>query len=134
MKKLASLTGYTPGSASAALGKIKRKLKNQTAGISEDNPTPKKPQGRPRTASAKKTPTKRTATDDGDDNDSPSFSKRAKKNGAAKKLHDEDLEDDDEKFIPTIKKEEITDITNGVIDFYSQVQNAAGYGFELDES
>jgi hypothetical protein len=52
MNKLASLTGYTPGSAAFTMGKIKRKLKNKTAGISSDSPAVKSRPGRPRTATA----------------------------------------------------------------------------------
>lgn len=134
MNKLASLTGYTPGSAGFTMGKIKRKLKNKTAGISTDNPTPKKSQGRPRTKStpnSKKPGTsKRAATTEEDDEDNveETPSKRTKK-GAAKNTRNEPSDDEEEYTNPTIKKEELNDIQTGADDFYTQ---ASRYAFEED--
>jgi len=108
MNKLAALTGYTPGSAGFTMGKIKRKLKNKTAGISEDSPAAKSRSGRPRTATATSTPKKRGATA------APtSASKRSKKGAAAREttssVSDANDDDDDDVFGlngPKVKKEE----------------------------
>tara|TARA_R110002003_G_scaffold1184_16_gene22702 strand:- start:4532 stop:4957 length:426 start_codon:yes stop_codon:yes gene_type:complete len=135
MNKLAALTGYTPGSAAFTMGKIKRKLKNKTAGISADNPTPKKSTGRPRTKSSpagkKNGNGKRAASSEEDDGNADATpSRRPKK--AAKKTQDD--EDDDEEFARhAIKKEEVTDLNFRACDFYNQLSGAAGvngYGFE----
>ncbi|KAI4956040.1 hypothetical protein J4E91_000250 [Alternaria rosae] len=109
MNKLAALTGYTLGSAGFTMGKIKRKLKNKTAGISEDSPAAKSTRGRPRTATATSTPKKRGATA------APtSASKRSKKVAAARKTTSSpsasDANDDDDNDFnlggPKVKKEE----------------------------
>lgn len=91
------------------MGKIKRKLKNKTAGISEDSPAAKSRSGRPRTATTS-TPKKRGATA------APtSASKRSKKGAAARKTtsspstSDANNDDDDDDFNlggPKVKKEE----------------------------
>jgi hypothetical protein len=138
MNKLAALTGYTPGSAAFTMGKITRKLTNKTAGISADNPTPKKSTGRPRTKSApagkKNGNGKRAANseeeDEHDGNADATSSRRPKK--AAKKPLDDD--DDDEEFgRHAIKKEEVNDLNFRAHDFYNQLNGAAaadGYGLE----
>jgi hypothetical protein len=130
MEKLADLTGYTPGSASVTFGNIKRKIKLLGEDLAANGPaTPKKAggPGRSKTTTPKSTG-KRGAAKTAD-NESPT--KRTKKN-STKKTRD-DLEDDDEHFAPPVKKEEVNDINEGANDFYSQVQNAAGYDTEQDE-
>ncbi|KAH7406170.1 hypothetical protein DE146DRAFT_435652 [Phaeosphaeria sp. MPI-PUGE-AT-0046c] len=132
MNKLASLTGYTPGSAAFTMGKIKRKLKNKTLGISASNPTPKKSQGRPRSTpslSAKRGAAKRAAAATSEDESEPTPSKKTKIGGARKQRIDSD--DDDELSGPRIKKEELADVTYGADHFFDQLQNAVGqYDFE----
>ncbi|KAI4653506.1 hypothetical protein J4E93_001272 [Alternaria ventricosa] len=103
MNKLAALTGYTPGSAGFTMGKIKRKLKNKTAGISEDSPAAKSARGRPRTATTS-TPKKRGATA------APtSASKRRARQPTSSPSHSDANDDDDDDFGlggPKVKKEE----------------------------
>lgn len=104
MNKLAALTGYTPGSAGFTMGKIKRKLKNKTAGISEDSPAPKSRSGRPRTAAATSTPKKRGATAA-----HASASKRRTARQPTSSASDGNNDDDDDDFGlngPKVKKEE----------------------------
>ncbi|KAH7078949.1 hypothetical protein BKA63DRAFT_507449 [Paraphoma chrysanthemicola] len=145
MHKLASLTGYTPGSAAFTMGKIKRKLKNKTAGISASNPTPKKSTGRPRTKSApaSKKPishaSSTAADDDADDDEEEvdeSPTKRAKKSSTKKRSNDSD--DDDEEFaVPKIKKEEVNDVQSSAENFWDRLHGSianVGYAFEdLDQ-
>ena len=109
MVKLASLTGYTPGSASVTFGNIKRKLKNMAAGASEDSPPAKSRSGGRAKATANTTPKKRGATA------APtSASKRFKKGAAAREttspLSGSDANDDDDDDFglngPKVKKEE----------------------------
>ena len=103
MNKLAALTGYTPGSAGFTMGKIKRKLKNKTAGISEDSPAPKSRSGRPRTATATSTPKKRGAT-----GATGSASKRRAARQPTSSASDANDDDDDDFGLngPKVKKEE----------------------------
>jgi hypothetical protein len=127
MNKLASLTGYTPGSAAFTMGKIKRKLKNKTAGISEDNPAAKSRPGRPRTATvtAISTNKKRDATA------APVPAKRPRKGAVPREPtsspseHLFNAEDDDEDFSLgiKIKKEE------PVFKHEERAASAASYGF-----
>lgn len=132
MTKLASLTGYTVGSASVTFGKIKQKIKHLGEGLAADGPaTPKRGGGPGRSKATPKSTGKRAAFKSaGDDNGSESPTKRSKKTaGAAKKKRnngdDDDDDDDDEMFAPRVKKEELTDITAGAMSFYDQLENAA---------
>lgn len=128
MNKLASLTGYTPGSASVTFGNIKRKIKLLGERLAADGPaTPKKAggPGRGKAGTTPKSTGKRGAGKTIDDSESPT--KRAKK-GRAKKRNDDD-DDDEELFTPKVKKEELADITSGANDFYDQLHNASGYDF-----
>jgi hypothetical protein len=112
MTKLASLTGYTTGSAAFTMSKIRRKLKARTAGISAASPTPKKASGRPR-------------TNKNADEEVGTPSKRAKKGAVAEQ------DDDEEDFAPAIKKEEVSELNQGANVYFGQLQNAAkGYGFQ----
>ncbi|KAH8719353.1 hypothetical protein GQ44DRAFT_829247 [Phaeosphaeriaceae sp. PMI808] len=115
--KLASLTGYTPGSASVTLGNIKRKLKNRAAGITKDSPTPKKSQGRACTTTPSSKKTKHTDMASGSESASATPSKRAKTSKGMKAL---DRADDEEFAVAVIKKEEISDINHSADNFYVQ--------------
>ncbi|KAH7078248.1 hypothetical protein FB567DRAFT_130888 [Paraphoma chrysanthemicola] len=133
MHKLASLTGYTPGSAAFTMGKIKRKLKNKTVGISASNPTPKKSTGRPRTKSApafKKPNSHASAADDDADDDEDevdeSPTKRAKKSSTKKRSTDSD--DDEEFAVPKIKKEEVADMQSSANDFWDRLNGSIAQG------
>jgi hypothetical protein len=125
MVKLASLTGYTPGSASVTFGTIKRKIKQLGEGLAAEGPATPKKGARSKPTITPKSTGKRTATaTDANEDESPS--KRPKK-GSAKKTRDDD-DDDDEHFVPRVKKEEIADLNASAVDFYSQMHNAAtGY-------
>jgi hypothetical protein len=106
------------------MGKIKRKLKNKTAGVSEDNPAPKKTSGRPRGAAAstpkKRKPAKASTSDDDDEEPMPP----AKKRSAATKKKVQEQEDDDEEIVmPKIKAEPMAH--EDVSSFYSELQGAA---------
>ena len=106
MNKLAALTGYTPGSAGFTMGKIKRKLKNKTAGISEDSPAPKSRSGRPRTATAISTPKKRGATAAAPASASKRRAARQPTSSASDGNNDDDDDDDFGLGGPKVKKEE----------------------------
>jgi flagellum-specific peptidoglycan hydrolase FlgJ len=139
MVKLASLTGYTPGSASVTFGNIKRKLKQLGEGLAADGPaTPKNGRSKA-TATPKSSTSKRTASSkpaDADDEDQPTPSKRPKKTAAPKKSRDaNDDDDDDEHFVPRVKKEEVEDLNASANDFYAQMHGAAaGYAEAHDDS
>jgi hypothetical protein len=125
MNKLASLTGYTPGSASVTFGNIKRKIKLLGDGLAADGPaTPKKAggPGRGKAGTTPKSTGKRGAGKADGDGETPS--KRAKKTKKTTNDHE-----DDEESIPKVKKEELADITNGAMDFYGQLESAA-YDYE----
>jgi hypothetical protein len=130
MVKLASLTGYTAGSASVTFGNIKRKLKLLGEGLAADGPaTPKKGGGPGRSKASGATPKstgKRGASKAPGTTDDETPTKRAKK-GTAKKTRDDD-DDDDEHFHPNVKMEEVAELNSSVQDFYGQMSNAAaGY-------
>ncbi|KAF2857028.1 hypothetical protein T440DRAFT_503612 [Plenodomus tracheiphilus IPT5] len=100
MQKLASLTGYTPGSASVTMGNIKRKLKVLGDSLSSNAlTTPKKTGGGPgrgKTGTPKTpTGTKRGATT----NKTPN--KRQKKSGRQEQRDEEEDEDDGEEMLTT---------------------------------
>jgi hypothetical protein len=106
MVKLASLTGYTPGSAAFTMGKIKRKLKNKTAGISSDSPAAKSRQGRPRTANS--TPSASTPKKRGATTAFETPSKRARKGAAGRQptsspSGDDDVDEDFGESKPNVK-------------------------------
>jgi hypothetical protein len=124
MAKLASLTGYTPGSASVTFGNIKRKLKQLGEGLAADGPATPKNGARKATGTTPKS-SKRGATED------PTPSKRAKKT-PAKKARDDTDDDDDEHFIPHVKKEEVADLNESALGLYGQLNNAAA-GYESSE-
>jgi hypothetical protein len=126
MVKLASLTGYTPGSASVTFGNIKRKLKLLSEVAASSPATPKK--GASKSSTTPQSTGKRGAKMG--DEESPT--KRAKETPAKKARNDD--EDDDEYFIPKIKKEEANHITQGADVFYKQIQKAGRYDFEHDGS
>jgi hypothetical protein len=129
MVKLASLTGYTPGSASVTFGNIKRKLKLLGEGLAADGPaTPKKGGGPGRSkasgATPKSTGKRSVSKAPGTADETPT--KRAKK-GTVKKARDDD-HDDDEHFHPNVKREEVAELNSNALDFYGQMSNAAvGY-------
>jgi hypothetical protein len=128
MNKLASLTGYTPGSASVTFGNIKRKIKLLGEGLAADGPAnPKKTggPGRGKTGTTPKSTGKRGAAA----NDDESPTKRAKKSSAKKSRSSDD---DEEDIIPKVKKEELVDINEGANGFYNQLQGAT-YEFEQPE-
>ncbi|KAF1913950.1 hypothetical protein BDU57DRAFT_328226 [Ampelomyces quisqualis] len=135
MNKLASLTGYTPGSASVTFGNIKRKIKLLGEDLAAGGPaTPKKGGGPGRSKSTGGTPKstgKRGASKSvGADDESPT--KRSRKT-TAKMNRDDD--DDEEIFAPRVKKEELADITSGANSFYDQLGNAAaGYASERGDA
>ncbi|OAL05847.1 hypothetical protein IQ06DRAFT_332238 [Phaeosphaeriaceae sp. SRC1lsM3a] len=138
MAKLASLTGYriassqTPGSASVTFGNIKRKLKLLGEGLAADGPATPKKGGGPGRAKAASTPRSAGKRNRKSEDGEESQSKKAKE-GAARKPHN-DSDEDDELSVPRIKKEELTDVTNGASDFFDQLQNAAGqYDFERND-
>jgi len=138
MNKLASLTGYTPGSASVTFGNIKRKIKLLGEGLAANGPaTPKNGSGAGRAKATPKSSGKRTAkaaAAGSDEEEAATPSKRPKKNSAKKPRRNAD-DDDDEEFASfgNIKKEELNDITTSADDFYAQAHQAAGYGYP-DES
>jgi hypothetical protein len=132
MVKLASLTGYTPGSASVTFGNIKRKIKQLGDGLAADGPaTPKKGARSKATATPNSTGKRTAATTDINEDESPS--KRPKKS-SAKKTRDDDDDDDDEHFVPRVKKEEVADLNASAVDFYSQMHNAAAGYTESQEA
>ena len=130
MNKLAALTGYTPGSAGFTMGKIKRKLKNKTAGISEDSPAAKSRSGRPRTATATSTPKKRGAT--GATGATGSASKRhaARQHTSSNEASANDDDDDDDFGLngPKVKKEEPA-FDDGFDLVEEDVPSRESYGF-----
>ncbi|KAF9699181.1 hypothetical protein EKO04_003192 [Ascochyta lentis] len=121
--KLAQLTGYTPGSASVTLGKIKRKLKNRASGITTSTPvTPKRqatsrvPRGTPKSSA------KRGATDE-------AAAGTPSKKGKASKLAASDDNDDEEEFAAfRVKKEEAEDLANGADAFFQEATAYATAG------
>lgn len=126
MNKLASLTGYTPGSACVTFGNIKRKIKLLGEGLAANGPaTPKNghagKNGGPKTpkSSGKRS---KAATENVVEG---TPSKRSKKASLKKRTADDD--DDDEFLFGNVKKEELADITTGADDFYAQAARAAGF-------
>jgi hypothetical protein len=119
------------------MSKIKRKLKNKTAHITEDNPAPKKSSGRPRGAATASTPKKRKPAKASSDSDNeqpmPSAKKRSSAAAAAKKTQEqESVEDDDEDFsLSTIKTEPSTH--DAQASFYTDLQGAVDYDFGEDD-
>ncbi|EFQ91521.1 hypothetical protein PTT_11612 [Pyrenophora teres f. teres 0-1] len=90
MNKLASLTGYTPGSATVTFGKIKHKIKLIGDSLSSSGPAPPK-NGHRAKATTTSTPKKRTMPT----SSTPPSAKRSKQ----VLLQDNDnLDDDDEDF------------------------------------
>jgi hypothetical protein len=123
MVKLASLTGYTPGSASVTFGNIKRKIKQLGDGLAADGPATPKKGARSKATPTPKSTGKRTASaTDANEDESPS--KRPKKS-TAKKIRDDD--DDDEHFVPRVKKEEVDELNAAAMGFYGPLTAAAGY-------
>ncbi|KAF2132106.1 hypothetical protein P153DRAFT_184310 [Dothidotthia symphoricarpi CBS 119687] len=127
MTKLASLTGYTTGSASVTFGNIKRKIKLLGESLSSNGPaTPKKTGGpgrskaTPASTSTSGRKKKRGAADNGAA-DTPSKKKK-------KAAHDYDGDDVDEEFVvPKVKKEEVQDLAlEG--QFWGQVEDFAQVG------
>ncbi|KAF3049154.1 hypothetical protein E8E11_006968 [Didymella keratinophila] len=121
-KRLAELTGYTEGSASVTMGKIKRKLKARAAessGVVKN--TPKKAA----TPRAPKTPKsgKRGAFEAAGEG---TPTKKGKK--ASKPTNDDDDDNDDEFANFSIKKEEVTDVNNGADAFF---QEATAYANQV---
>ncbi|KAF2877108.1 hypothetical protein BDV95DRAFT_601524 [Massariosphaeria phaeospora] len=114
--KLASLTGYTHGSASVTMGNIKRKLKQHAASVGGAPVTPKKGSsgGRPKTTP--KSTGKRGASATGDADASPT---KKQKGAAPKKRAAANLSDDDEEFGDfKIKGEEKDDILRTADDLF----------------
>jgi hypothetical protein len=107
MDKLAKLTGYTPGSASVTLGKIKRKMKQHAEGASPIS-TPRKSTG---------TPKKRGAA--GRDDETP-----RKKAVRVKRYNS----DDDEEFKNVkVKKEERVELQRGADQYFQQDQGYSAH-------
>jgi hypothetical protein len=128
MNKLATLTGYTPGSAAVTFGNIKRKIKLLGEGLAADGPaTPKKGAGAGR-PKASATPKKRGTSTAAADDESPT--KRAKKTSSTKETRKDHEDEDDEDFAPKVKKEELADLNQAANDFYGQLQGAAQAEFE----
>lgn len=128
MAKLASLTGYTVGSASVTFGNIKRKIKLFGEGLTANGPaTPKKGggPGRSKSTTTPKSTDKRAASKPTGHDESETPTKRPKTAGKKKRTYDDDDDDDDEMSAPRVKKEEINDITTGAMNFYDQLGNAA---------
>lgn len=108
MDKLAKLTGYTPGSASVTLGKIKRKMKQHAGGASPIS-TPRKSTG---------TPKKRGPA--GRDEETP------RKKAARVKRYSSD---DDEEFKNVkVKKEERIELQRGADQYFQQDQGYPAHG------
>ncbi|KAF2794126.1 hypothetical protein K505DRAFT_304579 [Melanomma pulvis-pyrius CBS 109.77] len=107
MAKLAHLTGYTQGSASVTLGKIKRKMRQHAEGAGTSPTTPKKPTGVTKPKSGTKRP---TATP----HDTPS-----KKKGSAKPPR-YDSDDDGEFANVKVKTEEGRELLRGADEFLKQ--------------
>ncbi|KAF3045567.1 hypothetical protein E8E12_009972 [Didymella heteroderae] len=118
-KKLAELTGYTEGSASVTLGKIKRKLKAKAAGSSGVVDTPRKAAA-PRASRTPKS-AKRGASDAAAEG---TPTKKVKK--ASKPANDDD--DDDEFANFSVKKEEVDAINTGADAFF---QENADYAYHF---
>lgn len=119
MTKLASLTGYTVGSAGVTFGNIKRKIKLLGEGLTaDDQATPKKGGGPGRSKSSITTPKstgkRGAASKSAGDDESETPTKRSKK----QKARDDDDDEDEEMFAPRVKKEELNDINNGAMSFY----------------
>jgi hypothetical protein len=120
MVKLASLTGYTPGSASVTFGNIKRKIKLLGEGLAASGPaTPKKNSG---AATPKKSGGPKSTGKRGASKNDETPTKRRKKG--------DDDDDDDEMFVPKVKKEEVSDITSGANEYFEQLEMVSGYDFE----
>ena len=125
MPRLAELTGYTVGSASVTLGKIRRKMKLHAEGASAPS-TPKKPAGVSKSTpkgtpkgTPKSSPKKRTVPD------STSGSPKKKKGKQV------DNDDDYEEFhTPHIKAEEHKDLLRDAGEFLVKNEYASGqHGF-----
>jgi hypothetical protein len=128
MDKLAALTGYTPGSASVTLGKIKQKIKLVGSSTPAAPITPKRAGGPVR---GKASSAKRGAAKANDDDESPSKKRKA----PAKKIREEDIEadDDEEQFMGIGIKKEQSPEGMGSYEFYDQAREAAGYEIEDEE-
>ncbi|KAF1365926.1 hypothetical protein EJ07DRAFT_170669 [Lizonia empirigonia] len=102
--RLAELTGYTPGSASVTLGKIKRKLKLRAVGSTGAPTTPKK-----------------AGVNAGGQLKTPKSGKRGQQAPAN--------EDNDEEFATfNVKKEEVTDINHRADVFFQEATAYANTG------
>lgn len=118
--KLASLTGYTAGSASVTLGKIKRKLKDHAGQFSASNPaTPKKSNTGAGVPKTPKSTGKRGAKGAAND-ESPTKKQNTGKKGKGKRAGADDDDDEEEFKVANIKKEEQTELLNGANDFFAQ--------------
>lgn len=130
MDKLAALTGYTPGSASGTLSKIKQKIKMVGSGAPATPLTPKKPAGagRAKTASS----AKRGATKV--NNDEASHPRRSARSPPRKLvMRGLDVDDDEEDFVSAgVKKEHSPEEFDGY-GFYDQAREAAGFGVDEEE-
>jgi hypothetical protein len=114
MDKLAKLTGYTTGSASVTLGKIKRKMKQHAEGASPIS-TPRK-----HTAGTKK------RGPAGRDEETPRKKKAAKRYDS----------DDEEEFKHVkVKKEERDELLHGAGQYFQQQEGyqAQGHGGYYDD-
>ncbi|KAF1934149.1 uncharacterized protein M421DRAFT_302 [Didymella exigua CBS 183.55] len=120
-KKLAELTGYTEGSASVTMGKIKRKLKLKAAGSSSVVNTPKKAA----TPHVPRTPksAKRGAAE------AVAGGTPSKKGRTSKPANDDDDDEEFGKF--SIKKEEVNDINAGA-DTFQETSHYAAMGGDQD--
>ena len=110
MLKLASLTGYTAGSARFALGQLKTKIKKYNDG--KEGATPKStPKSTPKKPAASKTPTsrgKRAASSVANVDGTPT-KKRAKKSAEKVAVQEQDNGDEDEGDFKHMIKTEIED-------------------------
>ena len=139
MHKLASLTGYTVGSAGVAFGKIKTKIKLLGESLSTDGPTTPKKVGGPGRSKATSTPTS-TPKKRGPPTSSSTPAKRARK-GARQPTSspsedvsaadddgddDEDFGDLGDKKVKVKKEEPSFEQGSGFLDNGS---GGASYGF-----
>ncbi|KAL5118353.1 hypothetical protein ACEQ8H_003702 [Pleosporales sp. CAS-2024a] len=137
MDKLASLAGYTRGSASVIFGTIKRKIKLLGEGLAADGPaTPKTNSARAKPAPTPKSSAKRAmpAKDIAEDHSPTKRAKKATPKAMKKESRNDDDEDDEEQdaVVVKVKKEEGAELNESAVGFYEQL-NRSAYAFEHDD-
>lgn len=122
MDKLAELTGYTSGSASVTLGRIKRKLKSFSADPALASPA-KSAKSKASAAATPKSAKRGAAGTDGDESPTKKTKATPRKGSAKGKKA---MDDDDEYANVKIKGEETDDLLKSAAIYY---QNAGKDAF-----